>query len=424
MLSELRGDGVRFRQKLRNQGNTEYIGNISLGGQVINGLFDTGSFETMVTSTKCTESCKNAPYNASKSTTYVKGPMVVKKSVFGSGPVWSVQSYENVTLGPLSIANFNFQEIVQHTVSQFECPDDTPHCNTRLEGVIGIGPGPKNRKKSEDVPLMDAFNITWFSICLQHGPSETEPGWIIWNDHAPTGKSHFTEIQVVGKVHWGVQLEAVAFDGHPFLACHESAPAHKESALDSLLGAAPVIKHSCGAVVDSGTSLIAAPSSSIGALKKMLKELNPNCENLADMPDLQFSLGGKNMSVPPSAYIARLNGTMSFEIWDLLVFKPVAKVKQSVTQCVPLFINLDQMGLGRTSQTQWGPLWIMGMPFFRKYYTTFNFVERKMFVAEADSACEAKTTPGATSMMEERRSMQPLTIDASKLRLPRIPEGF
>merc|ERR1719277_1715117 len=46
-------------------------------------------------------------------------------------------------------------------------------------------------------------------------------------------------------------------------------------------------------------------------------------------------------------------------------------------------------------ETQVGPMWILGMPFFREYYTTFSLgsnlrdkTARKVYVAQADGDCE------------------------------------
>merc|ERR1719387_1395896 len=50
-----------------------------------------------------------------------------------------------------------------------------------------------------------------------------------------------------------------------------------------------------------------------------------------------------------------------------------------------------------TSMTQFGPMWLLGMPFFREYYTTFDLgtknpdgtknKDRMMYAAKADQNC-------------------------------------
>merc|ERR1719265_30501 len=49
-------------------------------------------------------------------------------------------------------------------------------------------------------------------------------------------------------------------------------------------------------------------------------------------------------------------------VWDLLFFKP--KLKQ-LNMCIPAFMQMDKM-------SQFGPVWILGMPFFRYYHSTFD----------------------------------------------------
>merc|ERR1719387_3411301 len=58
-----------------------------------------------------------------------------------------------------------------------------------------------------------------------------------------------------------------------------------------------------------------------------------------------------------------------------------------------------------TSMTQFGPMWLLGMPFFREYYTSFDLGtqtrERKMFVARADKDCQPQ---GACSTSDSKVS--------------------
>jgi hypothetical protein len=165
-------------------------------------------------------------------------------------------------------------------------------------------------------------------------------------------------------------------------------------------------------VLDSGTSLIAAPRQSLVHLKGALDTLHPDCSNMHDMPWLSFRIADKIMELPPQAYIARMVGVIPPTIWDVLSFKPRAKV---VMQCVPLLMDLDEM------HTPLGPLWIIGMPFFRYYYTTFSFTTRRVHVAKSTPTCEPSPHGDINGhIMIDRDSVQtePLTIDPAGLALP------
>ena len=63
-------DDVQFHvTKLLNEKNTQYYGPTKIGGQEVMAIFDTGSFELLVMSTRC-ETCAATPYDHTLSTTF------------------------------------------------------------------------------------------------------------------------------------------------------------------------------------------------------------------------------------------------------------------------------------------------------------------------------------------------------------------
>lgn len=370
---------VKSRQRLSNFQNTQYYGEITVGQQVLHGIFDTGSFELLVLSARC-ESCGRVAYNHTLSNTYTTAPgNNIKEFHFGSGPTLTAKGFEKVVMGPYTIQSMPIWEIIDHEIPVLEV--------SQLDAIVGIGPGEEDR----EVPsLMEEFGISRYSVCLEQ--ADQAPGWFIWNDEDPALRTGFFEVPVVGKVHWGVHLTNARI-GDQVFGCDGQG---------------------CGAVLDSGTSLIAAPHESLLHLASALDTLNPDCSNMAAMPSLFFELGGKTVELPPQAYIARMVGVIPPSIWDVLSFKPESQV---VMQCVPLLMDLDSM------MTEHGPLWIVGMPFFRYYYTTFSFDTRQVHLAHASAACEPLPgIPGATSMVShEQEAPKPITINPATLRLPQSP---
>merc|ERR1719198_1650486 len=92
--------GTPYRQRLENYMNMQYHGKISIGGQVVPAIFDTGSFELIVTSTRCKQ-CRKPAYNPMVSKTFQPSkPVRAVEHLFGSGPVNSELGYEDVKLGP------------------------------------------------------------------------------------------------------------------------------------------------------------------------------------------------------------------------------------------------------------------------------------------------------------------------------------
>lgn len=102
---------------------------------------------------------------------------------------------------------------------------------------------------------------------------------------------------------------------------------------------------------------------------------------------LRFKLGDVEFELPPEAYIMKVKGEVPASIFDVLVQWPRPTKNKQVDVCLALIIELGN------TQTPVGPLWILGMPFFRYYYTTFSFDSRQIHVANADSNCEPKAGP-------------------------------
>jgi len=121
----------------------------------------------------------------------------------------------------------------------------------------------------------------------------------------------------------------------------------------------------CGAVIDSGTSLLVIPSHAISRMNEALQMANLDCESLHEFPSLVLTLDGIEFSLPPDAYMSQ---------------------KRLSNPC-----QLEMSVLQSTSTSEAGPLWILGMPFLRQYYTTFNVGEslrsRALHVAPASSNC-------------------------------------
>ena len=105
------------------------------------------------------------------------------------------------------------------------------------------------------------------------------------------------------------------------------APAQQEAAGTLLC------RDGCAAVLDSGTSLIAAPSYALQGLAFIVPQVHENCSNFEEMPTLELHLGGRRVLLPPEAYIFRLTGTLAEarSVWDILHFKP--KVGKGRLQC-------------------------------------------------------------------------------------------
>merc|ERR550537_77155 len=177
--------------------------------------------------------------------------------------------------------------------------------------------GDDQKDPHPDVVMLEKMGINEFAICLEK--ANGAPGWMITGPQILSLKSSpaFTGMNVVGQMYWGVKLTDVGPGGWD--PCDPS----------------------CGAIIDSGTSLIAADSTGLGALSGLLAQIKEDCSNLHELPDLEFHLDGKAFSLPPSGYVLEVETPQSnaSSIWDLLWKKPKVEL---VTQCIPGFMTIDQ----------------------------------------------------------------------------------
>ncbi|CAM1319116.1 cathD (predicted) [Pycnogonum litorale] len=121
----------------------------------------------------------------------------------------------------------------------------------------------------------------------------------------------------------------------------------------------------CYAIADTGTSLIYAPeddfdviSSHIGATEYKNGEYQVPCQNVHNLPDIVFIINGVEFSLEPKDYI-------------------IVKSTWFQNYCILLFSKGVQTdAYGRS-------LWILGDAFLRKYYSVYDFGNKRVGFAKA-----------------------------------------
>ena len=113
------------------------------------------------------------------------------------------------------------------------------------------------------------------------------------------------------------------------------------------------------AIVDSGTSLMVGPKAEITRLAQMMGataniagEYTVDCNTVDQLPDVVFTIAGKEYSIPGSKTVIQAQGT-----------------------CLFAFMGMDF--------PSGGPQWILGDVFMREYYTVFNYVDKTVGLAKA-----------------------------------------
>lgn len=423
-----------IRQFLQNDDDVSFLGKIRVGSQVLNVIPDTGSYEMVIFSDSCTGcGSQEKLYHDDRSTTLRTGELQAKQS-YGSGVTSSQEAYDNVHMGCLTVRQQMFWRVYSAHMPILQ--------SGTFQGIFGLGPPGSNvRMAKEEVEhiehevtrmkdagidvspymatlqnLRDVHQFSkrvklWlnnlrmrtFSICLQHGAGK--PGVFVYNDDSvEQHPSQFTKVRNFGDLYWSTKMSNVKVGGR-MLDCTDS--------------------QKCIAIMDTGTSLIAAPAGVVRELENLVGELgkkSSNCEDLSIFPNLDFELDGQQFTLPPEAYVGVIEGETPEWALDVLpslrrnreLRRSLSDVDGNYSYCSLLLMKMDQAD--DTNQ------WIFGVPFFRHYYTSFHLDQESltadsMYMAEADESCEV----GESSRLRVPAILPtgPLRIDAAKLRPPR-----
>lgn len=252
--------------------------------------------------------------------------------------------------------------------------------------------------------VLESLGVSSYSFCLER--KEGGGGYLIWNDDvAVKSPSDFVTVPVVGDVYWSADMTNVKLT------------IGKKSETLGCVGG-----RGCSAVIDTGTSVLVAPQKVVDTVIAMLndaKDLPDDCSDLSSLPNLDLELGGEKFTLPPSAYVGSVDvddDTMVEELDEgrQAIFSHFRRVQKMMGQrrCVPLIYPLS---LGETEVD----MYIMGLPFFREYYTTFNVAPdgqsgKSMSFTPSGDGCE----PAGNIEFRSEAPRKAVHIPASKIRLP------
>ncbi|KAK9382642.1 aspartic peptidase domain-containing protein [Kockiozyma suomiensis] len=322
---------------LTNFLNAQYFTEISLGtpAQVFKVILDTGSSNLWVPSVSCGSiACYlHTKYDSSASSTYVKNGTSFDIQ-YGSGSMSGFVSNDVLTIGDLEIKSQDFAEATQEPGLAFAFG--------RFDGILGLG----YDTISVDGMVPPVYNAIAqglldepvFSFYLGDTAVDEEMGGVA--TFGGIDESHYTGeitwLPVRRKAYWEVDLRSITFG--------------KESAE----------LESTGAIVDTGTSLIAMPTGlaeilnmEIGAKKNWQGQYTVECDVRDSLPEISFNLGGKEFAISASDYIMEVQGS-----------------------CISAFMGMD-------FPEPVGPLVILGDAFLRKWYSIYDIGNDRVGLAEA-----------------------------------------
>ncbi|CAM0879731.1 unnamed protein product [Alopecurus aequalis] len=224
---------------LDNYLDTQYFGEIGIGTppQNFTVIFDTGSSNLWVPSSKCHFSIAcylHHKYKSTKSTTYKKNGETCTIS-YGSGSIAGFFSEDNVLVGDLVVKNQKFIETTREASPAFIIG--------KFDGILGlgfpeisVGSAPPIWQSMQEQKLI-AEDI--FSFWLNRDPDATTGGELVFGGADQKHyKGEHTYVPVTRKGYWQFEMGDLLIDGESTGFCAGG----------------------CAAIVDSGTSLLAGPT--------------------------------------------------------------------------------------------------------------------------------------------------------------------
>ncbi|KAH0718147.1 hypothetical protein KY285_014178 [Solanum tuberosum] len=227
---------------LKNYMDAQYFGEIGVGTppQKFTVIFDTGSSNLWVPSAKCYFSVPclfHSKYKSSQSSTYKKNGTSAAIH-YGTGAISGFFSQDNVKVGDLVVKNQEFIEATREPSVTFLV--------AKFDGILGLGF--REISVGNAVPVW--YNMVKqglvkepvFSFWLNRNKEEEKGGEIVFGGVDP---KHFrgkhTYVPVTQKGYWQFDMGDVLIDGQATGYCDGG----------------------CSAIADSGTSLLAGPTTVI-----------------------------------------------------------------------------------------------------------------------------------------------------------------
>ncbi|KAK3709979.1 aspartic proteinase precursor [Vermiconidia calcicola] len=316
--------------------NAQYFSEISIGNpaQQFKVVLDTGSSNLWVPSQDCGSiACYlHSKYDHSGSNTYKKNGSEFAIR-YGSGSLEGYISQDQVTIGDLMIKDQLFAEATSEPGLAFAFG--------RFDGIMGLGydtisvnkiPPPFYNMIDQDLLDEPVFSFYLSDTNDEGAESECVFGGV--------NKEHYTgemvKIPLRRKAYWEVDLDAITF------------------------GDQTAEIEDTGVILDTGTSLIALPSTlaellnkEIGAKKSFNGQYTVECEKRDSLPDLTFTLTGYNFTITAFDYILEVQGS-----------------------CISAFMGFD-------IPEPAGPLAILGDAFLRKWYSVYDLGNNAVGLAKA-----------------------------------------
>ncbi|KAJ1987512.1 aspartic proteinase precursor [Dimargaris cristalligena] len=296
---------------------------------------DTGSSNLWVPSTQCSSiACfLHARYDSSQSSTY-KANGTDFAIHYGSGSLEGFISNDVFSMGGVTVPQQDFAEATKEPGLAFAFG--------KFDGIVGLG---------YDTISVNHIVPPFYHMVEQKLIDEPVFAFYLSDENKNKGaegvmtlggvdESHYTGditwADVRRKGYWEVDLQGAR------------------------LGDVDINVKGTGAAIDTGTSLIAIPTTlaelinqEIGATKGWNGQYSVDCSKLDTMPDFTFKFGGKDFVLTAHEYTLQVQNN-----------------------CISAFMGIDM-------PEKLGPLWIVGDAFLRKFYTVYDLGNNRVGFAKA-----------------------------------------
>jgi hypothetical protein len=261
---------------------------------------------------------------------------------FGTGEIEGDVSEDVISIGKVHLRHQKFIEITSERGEVF--------ADCKFSGILGLAF--QSMAAHGTVAVVDSVvqkgQLAWnvFSFYYSLNPAESSEVLIgSINEKKFTGEITWTPVIKGLENYWLIELDDILLDGVSLHFCPEG----------------------CKAAVDTGTTLLAAPSED---LYELIQYINSECSDLSKFPILTFIIEGRSFDLSAEDYIITQKGNF--------VDDP-GRHTEGFDECALAMMAIDVPEPN-------GPLWILGDIFLSKFYSIFDRDNLKVGLALAKHA--------------------------------------
>ncbi len=189
----------------------------------------------------------------------------------------------------------------------------------------------------------------WFSFYLNDKSEGSELIFGVPDKKYYLGEIHWIEVSDPG--YWQISMNEVYINDQPLNACKDE---------------------KCKLVIDTGTSIITAPSNYVYDIIKNIPF--SSCDDIHMNPTISFKIGNISLEMNPEDYMIRPNRNITPSMIEKNSTNLRFKSGYMSETCKKGFMPLDV-------DAPRGPIWVLGDIFMRKYFVIFDRDSNRIGIA-------------------------------------------